>query len=247
MKKFLIQTIDGVVKHDFSFHLLEAVRYANWIRNEEVYSVTLTDKINDNQRGYAPVGTLEFVFSYMEKYHDFEKGDFVPINLPRSLMKTNFLKRDVRILEKKEIFLDQPLFLKSNTKYKSFTDVAQNLENVPEDTYLVSEVVEIHSEWRSFVYGGKLVGLQNYAGDFTVFPCIETLKEMIDSYDDAPPAYTLDVAVNESGSFLIEVHPFISCGLYGFSDYKVLPEMFISAFNWQVKLATPILKKEGKI
>jgi len=54
---------------------------------------------------------------------------------------------------------------------------------------------------------------------------------MIIAYTDAPRAYTLDVGINVFGTTIIEVHPFVSCGLYGFHDLKVLPQMFLAGFN----------------
>ena len=49
---------------------------------------------------------------------------------------------------------------------------------------------------------------------------------MIDAFEDCPIAYTLDVGINDNGTFVIEVHDFFSCGLYGFSNHPILPQMF---------------------
>lgn len=128
---------------------------------------------------------------------------------------------------------DKPLFFKSASQYKKFTDIVyqKDINNMPDDEYLVSSVVDIQSEWRAFIFNNKLVGLNNYAGDFTIFPNIDLIKEMIREYKNSPKAYTLDVGINNSGTFIIEVHPFVSCGLYGFADYRILPQMFIAGFN----------------
>jgi len=64
------------------------------------------------------------------------------------------------------------------------------------------------------------------------------IKQMIQDYKSAPKAYTLDVGINEKGTFIIECHTFFSCGLYGFTDYKLLPLMFISAWNELVNKTT---------
>ena len=55
---------------------------------------------------------------------------------------------------------------------------------------------------------------------------------MIKDYKDSPLSYTLDVGINNNGTFIIEVHPFVSCGLYGFSDYRILCYMFENGFNY---------------
>ncbi len=77
---------------------------------------------------------------------------------------------------------------------------------------------------------GELVGLQNYSGDFVNFPDVKKINKMISVYA-GPVAYTLDVGINSRGTFVVEVHDFFSCGLYGFSDRKILPFMFSKLFH----------------
>ena len=103
--------------------------------------------------------------------------------------------------------------------------------NLGKGNYQISELIDIDSEWRCFVYNNELVGLQNYIGDFTLFPSIDAIKHMIKEYISSPVAYTLDVGVNKDNTFVIEVHDFFSCGLYGFFNHKVLPFMFRDWFN----------------
>ena len=72
------------------------------------------------------------------------------------------------------------------------------------------------------------MGLSNYSGDFTKFPDVRKIEEMIKEYSDhnAPIAYTLDVAVESDYTTApIEVHDFFSCGLYGFRDWRLYPIM----------------------
>ncbi|QUH22149.1 ATP-grasp domain-containing protein [Alkaliphilus sp. B6464] len=229
MKTFLIQTIGGNIKHDFCFQLIEAVNFINWYNGEKVYNVILSDYIN--YRECIPVGSLEFVFDYIEKFFRKDRKSIKPINIPDELFIPKYLKRDCCIKDKKNIIIDRPVFIKSMDAYKSFTEIINDKNNIPEGRYLVSEVIDIESEWRGFVLNGKLVGLNNYLGDFTLFPDILLIKEMINSYKNCPPSYTIDVGVNQSGTFIIEVHPFVSCGLYGFRG-KFLPTMFNQAFNY---------------
>jgi hypothetical protein len=139
------------------------------------------------------------------------------------------------VLKKKNIEIDKPLFIKSATQYKGFTSLVDDVSLIPDDIYFVSEEIDIESEWRTFIYNGELVGIHHYLGDFTIFPDILFIQQMIAAYKNCPPAYTLDVGINKNGTFLIEVHPFVSCGLYGFRNYKLLPSMFISSFQYLVK------------
>ncbi|MNY01093.1 hypothetical protein D3C86_1336070 [compost metagenome] len=69
-----------------------------------------------------------------------------------------------------------------------------------------------------------------------MFPDVKLINDMISTYNDCPPAYTLDIGMNEDiGSFIIEVHNFYSCGLYGFNDWKILPQMFLRSFYHLMK------------
>lgn len=231
MRTFLIQTIDNKVKHDFSFQLLEAIEYQNWYYNEKRYDVILSE--NCDIENCIPVGAVEFVLLYLKKYYGIE--GVKPINIPPELMNPTFLKRYVEIVDTKKspvLIKDKSMFVKDNNKIKGFADIVTDGSNLKGE-FLVSELIDIESEWRAFVYDRRLVGLQNYAGDFTMFPNVDLIKEMIKCYTNCPPAYTLDVGLNEKdGTFLIEVHNFFSCGLYGFNDSRILPQMFIRSFNY---------------
>ncbi len=230
MRTFLIQTIDNKVKHDFSFQLLEAIDYQNWYCNEKRYDVILSE--NCDIENCIPVGAVEFVLLYLKKHYGIE--GVKPINIPPELMNLTFLKRHVEIVdtEKSPVLIkDKPLFVKDNNKIKGFADIITDGSRLKGE-YLVSEVIDIDSEWRAFVYRSRLVGLQNYSGDFTLFPDVTLINDMIQIYNQCPPAYTLDVGINkEKGTFLIEVHNFFSCGLYGFHDHRILPQMFIQSFQ----------------
>ncbi len=231
MKTFLIQTINGKIKHDFSFQLLEAIEYQNWYYNEKRYNIILSD--THKTENCIPVGTVEFVLSYLNKFHGIR--NVKPINIPIELMKPVFLKRQVDIINTEKTPLsikDKPLFVKDNLKIKGFADIITDGSKLKGD-FLVSELIDIDSEWRAFVYDKRLVGLQNYSGDFTFFPDVNLIKDMIKNYTNCPPAYTLDVGLNEKdGTFLIEIHNFFSCGLYGFNDCRILPQMFVRSFNY---------------
>ena len=133
--------------------------------------------------------------------------------------------------------LEGKWIIKSNDKIKGITKLVENpdiLSVPPGRNYQISEYISIDSEWRSFIYKGKLVGLQHYVGEFTLFPDVQLIKQMIEVYEvskDAPVAYTLDVGINDHGTFVIEVHDFFSCGLYGFSNNPILPNMFSRWFH----------------
>ena len=241
-KTFLIQTVDGMIVHDFAFYLIEAIKYHSWYyKKDSQYSYILsktTDRPKLNIHQYRPlteiipIGTVEFVLEYLERHYDI--NGIKPLNIPLELMKPEYLKRWVKYDSNNTTVFnagDTPIFVKDNTKIKGFTNIIYPNQGYPVGEYMISEFVEIESEWRVFVFNGKLEGLQNYSGDFILFPDVKTIMKMVIDYKSAPKAYTLDVGVNHKGTFVIEVHDFFSCGLYGFSDYKLLPKMFISTWN----------------
>lgn len=237
MANFLIQTIDGQIKHDFCFGLVEAIEYQNWL-NKGTHDYHLTDIENMfeyDMTGSVPCGTIQFIQKFLEFYHD--KNIVKPINIPQQLLKNEYTKRNVNYIHTLGTHtFDKPLFIKTHHRIKGLTEIKSRIEVYDEEVYLVSDTLDIESEWRAFVYNNKLVGMQNYLGDFTMFPDVELIQKMIDEYTECPPAYTLDVGINSQDStFIIEVHNMWSVGLYGFSDYRILPQMFIRSFRHLVQ------------
>jgi hypothetical protein len=240
-KTFLIQTVDGMIVHDFSFALIEAIKYHNWYYDEAVYNYILSETTNRPKLNPAqyypleeiiPIGSVKFVLEYLKKYYNID--NIKPLNIPEELMKPEYLKRWVKIHKSETNVInagDTPIFVKDNTKIKGWTNIVKPNRGYPSGEYLISEVVNIDSEWRAFIFNNELVGLQNYSGDFTIFPDVELIRQMIKDFKTSPKAYTLDVGINEKGTFIVECHDMFSTGLYGFADYKLLPKMFISTWN----------------
>jgi hypothetical protein len=219
--KFLIQTINNEIKHDFCFTLIETIDYNNWFYNNNDLKYILSDK--PNIENCIPIGTVEFVSQYLKSYYNKEPK---PINVPSELFSYYFTKRNIFNGTEKDI--KEKCFVKSNDKIKSFTEICSS---APIGNYQISDVIDIVSEYRVFVYKKELIGLQNYSGDFLLFPNVNTIYDMIECYDSQPIAYTLDIAITKNGNtVVIEVHDFFSCGLYGFNNSK-LPYMFLLWFN----------------
>jgi hypothetical protein len=236
--RFLIQKIDKEIRHDFAFTLLESIRYQKWKQGEDADVVVryVNCKANDNvwffkpfHQHYIPIGSVEFVTSWFKRFHDHTPK---PINIPDELNEPFYTKRPVINGNHMDIedLTKGKWFVKSATQIKGFAEMLRIDDNhswgIPAGYYQMSEEIDIESEWRCFVYDGKLVGLQNYSGIFSMFPDIRTILHMVHNYKSAPIAYTLDVGVNNFGTFIIEVHDFFSCGLYGFANHDILPFMF---------------------
>jgi hypothetical protein len=240
--KFLIQRTNGEIRHDFAFTLLENLRFRKWLNRREkkneyiVKFVDYDDEIPEPDdiypmpfkpfhKDYVPVGSVEFVTDFLNHFYGIIPK---PVNVPPELALRGFTQRplingDERIAEN----LNGMWFVKSADKIKGYKEVLELDVNhyttaLPKGNYQYSQYRAIDSEWRAFVYDKKLVGLQCYSGEFTVFPNVDRIKLMIAAYSSAPIAYTLDVGVYEEydQTFVIEVHDFFSCGLYGFNSIK---------------------------
>jgi hypothetical protein len=222
MIKFLIQTIDGEIKHDFSFTLLKSIEYQAWADKTSPFTYHLLDmptKFDPVYCDYIPVGSVEFVSKFL--FQIFGRTP-KPRNVPVELFDKIFSGRTIINGTNEDI--TEASFVKSNDKIKYF---AEFCSFAPAGNYQISSIIRnIDSEWRAFIYKGELVGLQNYSGNFTKFPDVRKINEMIRVYKSAPISYTLDVAICDYQTYVIEVHDFFSCGLYGFEDHKILPFMF---------------------
>ncbi|MFA7664269.1 MAG: ATP-grasp domain-containing protein [Clostridia bacterium] len=191
-----------------------------------------------------PIGSVEFVLKYLNDYYNIT--NIKPLNIPDELDRYKYTKRKIFYSNSNGIIHlphdkyfenlnpSTKFFVKSNDKIKGFTDIIQ-YKDIPQGEYLISELIDIDSEWRAFVFNNRLVGLQNYSGDFTLFPDVKLINEMVHDFN-YNSTYTLDVGINKKdGTFIVECHDFFSCGLYGFSDYRVLPLMFINTWNKIIK------------
>ena len=259
MIKFLIQSQIGknnnlIPMQDFGYEVIKAVEYDEWLHNEKRYDYELITDFTFKSEGnnasktepynfltpeYIPVGSVEFVLEFMKQYYGVE--DVRPLNIPLELMR--FANRDVIYLSssdlKNNLIADKVYFIKSNTKIKGYTSVINgsiDVTSIPEDVYMLSEYIDIQSEWRCFVKDGQLLDVRCYSGDFALQPSFSLIEEMIRKYKSCPPAYTLDVCVDADGNTsIIECHNFFSCGLYGFSNYSKYLIMLIRAFKWQIE------------
>lgn len=228
-----------MITHDFSFALIEAIKYHNWYNNENIYSYIFQigdyyESHKEDLKNIIPIGSVEFVLKYLNDYYGIK--NVKPINIPDELNRNKYTKRNIWNFYpyKDNRYINKKVFVKSKHQIKGYSGIVKYTD-VPTGEYLVSDLIDINSEWRSFVFKNELVGLQNYSGDFTIFPDVELIKNMISDYGNNG-AYTLDVGINDKdGTFIIECHDFFSCGLYGFADYRVLPLMFINTWNKLIK------------
>lgn len=214
---------------------------------------------------FIPIGNLQYVNEYLNLINKQTNDNLkIPnIQIPKSLCNKFFLGRDYAkiILENKNITscegtknykkLPKNAFIKEN-KIKGFTYLG-SLDNINlnDGNYILSDYINIIAEYRVFVYD-KIIGIQFYDGDCTVFPCVDKINTMVSTlklekeYNICDhKSYCLDVAViednfkifngkeykNSYNTVIIEMSPFVSVGTYGFSDNRLL-EMYRKGFEW---------------
>ena len=205
--------------------------------------------VSDVPHGYdstiskcIPIGTVEFVRKFYKTYHNI---DLKPINLTD--IKA-FDPEDSKIFFRKigegkledvpdGYFFKMKDVHKSNIKDIGIMDKFSRRLAHPAD-YIFSEPIDIISEYRCFIYKGEWIGAKQYQGDFRVSPRYDLMKITLDRLG-LKGSYTVDFALGKDGYVhIIEIHDFMSCGLYGFDDDRIL-EMAIDSHE-------SILKTKGK-
>ena len=229
---FLIQTINGEIQHDFSFELQQAKRYYDWLGEEmELTYLDFNDieKITEPDK-YIPIGSVEFVSAYLRRFYDKNRPLF-PLNVPEELFP--FAGREIDNIRGYNDIIpgkydNKKVFLKSlYTLKRPLNGIADYISHNDLIGFQVSEIIDILSEWRVFVFKGKIQHISNYSGESLIFPDPKVIEDMVKYYTFAPKAWTLDIAVTaDRETVVIECHRFFSCGLYGFSDHAIIPKMF---------------------
>lgn len=273
MDIFLLQTLNGEivdeevlkVKCMIDNYLLEFGDYSPYN-----YKLINTNQLKNLEKkfydiplySYIPIGDFTFVNEFLKIINSNSNviSSIPNIQVPKSLQDKEFLGRDYAKIEIKnneivscegtKLYKKIPnhyIFIKEN-KIKGFTFLAHpNNLNLQDGDYIISECVDIISEYRIFVRN-KIVGVQFYDGDCTVFPDIEKINKIIlklkteKQYDIMNQScYCLDVAVIKNNqkldTVLIEMSPVICIGTYGFCN-PILLRMYIKSYEWSLNNIT---------
>lgn len=224
---------------DFCYEALRAAEYQNWLSPGSVV-VHLVEDISPVARG-VPIGSVEFVAAFAMASGGLASPPR-PLNVPHALVGREFSRRPIwKGVAVDTIPRDLPavVFAKSASRYKGFSGMVSRdqLEQALAEhgTLDLSAEVEFEDEWRAFVHAGRLVGLHCYSGLFSRVPSRDFLGRAMESLGASMHSlrsYTLDVGFIGESEAVVEVHPFVSCGLYGFRDYRVLLSMFEQGYKW---------------
>jgi hypothetical protein len=240
--------IDGKIM----FHMIKETVGRNCDKFKIISIDDLESNLECNERyikKIIPVGNLEFIQKWVDLKYGAGIVKLTPIEVPEILRKfTNrtyrfFTGEELKKLDSKEL---NALFIKDADKLKNWNNLLYDGMDIKtylndKTKYVASQKINIISEYRVFVYVNVVMACQHYLGDVLEFPDIDTLHEMLDTYNelektDRPLAYTLDVAImqDEDGvkhTVPLEVHPFVSCGLYGFYTDDIL-NMLELGYDW---------------
>lgn len=241
---FLLQVDEKGWPTDDVASIVQIIEDHNWLYPDDEIRFVLASKISENDVAmcnYA-YGSIEFVEEFLRRKYGVEHIE--PILIPTALNTPKYTKRNVSVIYGKdalETHLEEAnskrLFVKSASCLKGgYTDLYRKGDKLPDDTaYFISDVIDMKSEWRCFVYHRQIVDIRNYCGIPWLIPNKATVEDMVRNYTNAPPAYTLDIAVDSAGdTVIVEVHTFLCCGLYGCTDPKILP-MTRAATKWETR------------
>lgn len=233
--------------YEFCYAAINAINYHNWwFFTNHTYTKANKEHINLHSFNPTyddiPVGSVEFCLDF---YHKLNKDiNIKPLNIPKELLK--YTKRKCiyfkNILEYNEDVFPYPqAFVKSANQIKDSHNKIYVFNNSYDYKQLcnmgeifVSEYIQdVVSEWRVFVYNGKIEGIKCYSGDEWILPDKEYINIIISNYNKK--AYTLDVMIDERGNTdILELHDFFACGTYGF-DSKNYVNMLIASHRDIIK------------
>ena len=235
-------------KYDIDSKMIHNLLKTYAARNLDVYHVaddiSDIDKIKSKYtKQIIPIGGLDFMRKALD-YLGASDRALTPIEVPDCLLK--FVGRLYSKYTGKEL-LDMPKefrenhFIKDIDHLKKFNnllylgnDIANMIE--PDTNYSVSSIVKFKSEYRVFVHRGEIKAVQNYLGDVLTFPKRDVIVDCVEILSKHMPelkSYTLDIGVRDGLTCVIEVHNFISCGLYGFYD-EVLLDMLANGVEYEL-------------
>jgi hypothetical protein len=246
LTKFVIQSASGLFPEvDILKHVIhDTVRQRAWsVSYEQIEFEKFKRRIQTNDSRYIehyPVGSIQFVEYWLNHYHN---KSMQPIEVPQALRTEEFLKRDYKILTKDKIPHHGRYFIKnvSRSKSGSFLGDAEKWHIAYKGDYdgnsifSVSPEINILSEWRVYVIDGDIENISNYDGNTLIFPDIKLVNKMVElfkSTGQAPNSFSIDVAVTDKGTAILEIHPFASLGLYHTIWGSNLIKAYVDGIEW---------------
>lgn len=215
--------IDSKILHK----LLKVYAGRNLDSYHVISDISDIDKVKSKYtKQIIPIGDLEFMRKALNYLGASDKA-LTPIEVPDCLLEfvgrlySKYTGKELLCMPKefreKHFIKDVDHLKKFNNLLYLGNDIANMLE--PDTNYSVSSIVKFDSEFRVFVHRGEVRAVQNYLGDVLTFPKRDIIMDCVKRLNECMPelkSYTLDIGVRSGLTCVIEVHNFISCGLYGF-------------------------------
>lgn len=196
-----------------------------------------------------PVGSIKFIQTALVlTTHQNDYMLHSKLEVPAELRKPEFLGRKyyVGALQGRAHIINSKkrYFVKTLTPVHSQNAIVQGTHISESKAFgqsdiIISEVLDILSEWRVFVFRGHIVNVACYRINKQVAsPDLKNVQKMIDTMLYAPPAYVIDVAVTSSGTFVLEVYNFLGVELYSTVWDDTLLAMFVKGYEWEITYGT---------
>lgn len=221
--------------------VIELVDYKNWLANDKVYDIKFSNKENLSIKrligNYIPVGSINFVNKALKLLGCWVIGvphpydDFTPDELHRKVSLVYNLGQAINFIDN-DLHTDK-VFLKSvSLSEKMASGIYKKHELAGVNCYsYIQEVVNFVSEYRFFVYNGKIRGASHYSGNMWLLPDKDMVERMAKRISGRRKSFTLDVGVLDTGATAaVELHNFVACGFYGWEDPIIL-DMLITGFE----------------
>ena len=232
MANFLLQEDKGTLEIE-EIIIEDLLKRNKYTHNYMKISLKNIDNLECNN--YIPIGTIDFITKYLKKFNYIDRE--VPIEIPKYLQTEEFLKRDYKICKWNEIPRQGQFFLKDVSQLKkygsiinaTYTDIDELFNYEPKSTfdatlildkehlYQVSSILPIKTEYRVYVIGHEIIAITPYEGSPLNLPDIKLLQkavELIQLNEKWLQSYTIDIAVGNFGTAILEIHNFTSVGLY---------------------------------
>lgn len=241
---FLLQNPDGEIDRMVIKEILheERTRLCDGVitvpddctpKDVQGYLLRCIPGLHTPQPKIIPVGSIEFTERFLG--HPMH-----PIEIPDILLP--MVKREYRIVKGQDIPSTDAgkYFFKDVTNLKRWNsllydgDISRFIDEGTE--YVIAEKVNFTSEYRVFVCRGDVQAVMHYLGDPMEFPDPDYIQQCIRLYEQIPHplSYTMDIGIHDGQTDIIEIHAFVSCGLYGFQD-DCIPDMLEDGYAWYQK------------
>lgn len=193
----------------------------------------------------VPFGSIKFVEQWMQKYYNVSHIN--PMEIPPRLRTKRFLKREYNVLTFDMLPETGVWFIKDVSVPKSLIHIG-NKTDIPASSdknhwFQCSEYVEdVKAEYRLYFINGKLENVCNYNGTpiYQIdYDMVMTADHVFKQQKNYPNSYTMDVMVTDKGTSLIELHPFVSVGLYSTMWGQNILNAYVDGIAYLKKYNTP--------